>query len=249
MITIVTALYNINREREGDGRPFHDYLKWLPETLSLSCNYVIYTEIGVVPYIPKQPNIKVVVTSPDEIPLYHKQGHIQSILSDRTYLSQIKHPTRVECVLPMYTVIQYSKFEWLKRTIKENPFGSSFFFLMDAGCSRFFDGLSKSFPNHNNLPPKFLIQGNVNTNRIPIDEHYKWMSDCVLVGTFFGGPTEYVTKVSDLTLKFLQEEMLDKNMINNEQIALAFICKREPSLFNIYIKLNGQHLPVLKILE
>jgi hypothetical protein len=75
------------------------------------------------------------------------------------------------------------------------------------------------------------------------------MSDCVLVGTFFGGPTEYVTKVSDLTLKFLQEEMLDQNMINNEQIALAFICKREPSLFNIYIKLNGQHLPVLKILE
>jgi hypothetical protein len=149
----------------------------------------------------------------------------------------------------MYNVIQYSKFEWLKRTIQENPFNSLYFFWMDAGCSRFFDGLANTFPNVNKLPPKFLIQGNVNTNNIPIDENYKWMSDCVLVGTFFGGPTEYVTKVSDLTLKFLQEEMLDKNMINNEQIAVAFICKREPSLFNIYIKLNGQHLPVLKILE
>jgi hypothetical protein len=248
MTTIVTSLYNINREKEGDGRPFDDYLKWLPKTLSLSANYVIYTESNVVPYIPKLPNIKVVVTSPEEIPLYHKREDIQSILSDINYRSQIKNPKRVECVLPMYTIIQYSKFEWLKRTIKENPFNSDYFFWMDAGCSRFFDNLPNSFPNPDKLPPKFLIQGNANTNRIVIDDSYKWMSDCVLVGTFFGGHYEYVTKVSDLTLQFLQEEMLDQNMINNEQIALAYICKRNPSLFNVYIHLNGQHLPVLKIL-
>lgn len=248
MTTVVTALYNINREEKGDGRPFRDYLKWFPETLSLSCNYVIYTESSVVPYIPQKPNIKVIVTSPDQIPLYDKCGAIRSILNNPEYLQKIKNPNRVECVLPMYNIIQYSKFEWLKRTIKENPFDSEYFFWMDAGCSRFFGDLPKSFPNSDKLPSKFLIQGNYNTNRIPIDENYKWMSDCVLVGTFFGGHHIYVTQVSDLTLKFLQEEMLNKNMVNNEQIALAYICKRNPSLFNVYIQLNEEHLPILKIL-
>ena len=246
--TIVTALYNINRELKGDGRPFHNYLKWLPETLSLSCNYVVYTEIDLVPYIPEKPNIKVITTSINQIPLYNKLETIESILNDPDYLQKIKDPNRIECILPMYNIIQYSKFEWLKRTIKENPFNSDYFFWMDAGCSRFFNNLPNSFPNPDKLPPKFLIQGNVNTNRIVIDDSYKWMSDCVLVGTFFGGHYEYVTKVSDLTLQFLQEEMLDQNMINNEQIALAYICKRNPSLFNVYIQLNEQHLPVLKIL-
>jgi hypothetical protein len=248
MTTIVTALFDINRKQYGDGRSFEKYLEWLPETLSLSSNYVIYTEDKVVPYIPKKDNIKVIVSSLEEVPLYHKHDQIESILKNPEYLNKIKDPHRVECVLPLYNIIQYSKFEWLKRTIKENPFNSSYFFWMDAGCSRFFDNLPNSFPNPDKLPPKFLIQGNANTNRIVIDDSYKWMSDCVLVGTFFGGHYEYVTKVSDLTLQFLQEEMLDQNMINNEQIALAYICKRNPSLFNVYIQLNGQHLPVLKIL-
>lgn len=248
MTTIVTALFDINRQQYGDGRSFEKYLEWLPETLSLSSNYVIYTEDKVVPYIPKKDNIKVIVSPLEEVPLYHKHDQIESILKNPEYLNKIKDPHRVECVLPLYNIIQYSKFEWLKRTISENPFNSQYFFWMDSGCSRFFNGLSSTFPNLNKLPPKFLIQGNVNTDRTPIDENYKWMSDCVLVGTFFGGPTKYVVEVSDLILKFLQEEMLDQNMINNEQIALAYICKRNLSLFNVYIHLNGQHLPLLKIL-
>ena len=61
MTTIVTALFDINRQQYGDGRSFEKYLEWLPETLSLSSNYVIYTEDKVVPYIPKKDNIKVIV--------------------------------------------------------------------------------------------------------------------------------------------------------------------------------------------
>lgn len=248
MTTIVTALFDINRKNLGDGRSFEKYIDWLPSTLSLSTNYVIYTEEKVLPYIPKKDNIKVVISTLDKIPLYNKHDQIASILKNPEYLNKIKDANRVECVLPLYNIIQYSKFEWLKQTITENPFDSQYFFWMDAGCSRFFDGLSTSFPNHSKLPSKFMIQGNINTNRIPIDENYKWLSDCVLVGTFFGGPTKYVIEVSNLTLKFLQEEMLNKDMINNEQIALAYIFKYNPSLFNIYVRLNGKHLPILKSL-
>ena len=244
--TIVTALYDINRQTKGDGRTFDQYLKWLPQTLSLSSNYVIYTEEKVVPYIPKKPNIKIVV---DSIPLQHLVPKIQSILDDPTYRSKIKDPNRVECILPEYNVIQYSKFEWLKKSINDNLFDSTHFFWMDAGCSRFFNGLSGTFPNPEKLPSKFLIQGNINTNRIIVDEEYKWKSDCVLVGTFFGGPEKHVRQVSDLTLNFLENEMLNQNMINNEQIALAYIHNRHAYLFDIYVRLVAGHLPILDFLS
>ena len=37
----------------------------------------------------------------------------------------------------MYSIIQYSKFEWLCKAVEMNPFGSDHFFWMDAGSSRF----------------------------------------------------------------------------------------------------------------
>ena len=124
MTTIVTALYDINRETEGDGRAFKDYLAWLPETLSLDTNYVIYTEEKVIPYIPLKPNIKINVTTIDKIPLYSLIPKIKSTLDNSYYKKKIQDPNRVECKLPLYNVIQYSKFIWLKDAIQKNPFNS-----------------------------------------------------------------------------------------------------------------------------
>ena len=78
-----------------------------------------------------------------------------------------------------------------------------------------------------------------------IDE-YKWDSNCILVGTLFGGRGKVVSRVSDLVINILEKEMLNLNMVNNEQIALAILFKRNPELFSIYINLNGGHLPLFK---
>ena len=53
-------------------------------------------------------------------------------------------------------------------------------------------------------------------------EKYKWDNNCILVGTLFGGKGDVVSVVSDLTVKILEEEMLENGMVNNEQIALLF---------------------------
>lgn len=249
MITFVTALYDIQRETNGDGRKFADYLNWLPLTLNCNCNYIIFTEEKVIPYIPKKNNIKIITTKLEEIPLFYLKDKINSILTNQEYKLKIQDNKRIECVLDLYNIIQYSKFEWLKKSIEFNPYESDYFFWIDAGCSRFFDDLQSSFPNLNKMPIKFLIQGNINTNKINIDEDYKWRSDCVLVGTFFGGSKNFVKSVSNEVLNFLYNEMLCKNMINNEQIALAFIKKNKPDLFDVYINLNGHHLPLLKYLQ
>jgi hypothetical protein len=249
MITFVTALYDINRETQGDGRRFDDYLAWLLQTLTTKANYIIYTESKVVPYLPKQNNIKVIVTDVEDIPLYSLKKKMDTILTNPNYLSKMQDTSRVECKLSMYNIIQYSKFEWLKEAINYNPFNSEYFFWIDAGCSRFFAGLSEDFPNPNKMPQKFYIQGNMNTGNILINEDYKWMSDCVLVGTFFGGYKHYVKNVCNLVIDYLINEMLFEDMINNEQIALAMVWNKRPELFDVYINLDGTHLPILKTLN
>lgn len=250
MITFVTALYDIQRENNGDGRKFSDYIDWILRTINTQANYVIYTERKVEKYLPKNEKIKIIVTDLEDTPLYSLKEKIDEILNDKFYINNIQDPQRIECNLSLYNIIQYSKFAWLKEAINYNYFNSDYFFWIDAGCSRFFNNLSENFPNYTNiLDKKFYIQGNINTGNIEINEDYKWRSDCVLVGTFFGGKKTYVTKVSNLVIDFLINEMLFKNMINNEQIALAFIQKKHPELFNVYIKIDGNHLSILQTLN
>ena len=42
--TVVTALYDIGREKNGDGRTIDQYLKWFDKTLDLNVPVVVYTE-------------------------------------------------------------------------------------------------------------------------------------------------------------------------------------------------------------
>ena len=43
-VTVVTGLYNINRETNGDGRKIADYITWLKKTMRLNVPMVIYCE-------------------------------------------------------------------------------------------------------------------------------------------------------------------------------------------------------------
>ena len=42
--TLVTALYDINRENDGDGRKFSEYLSWFKETLKIPTSMVVYVD-------------------------------------------------------------------------------------------------------------------------------------------------------------------------------------------------------------
>ena len=249
---VVTALFDIGREKFGDGRSTDQYLSWFEKTLKLNSRMVVYTEEKFKSFIeerrdPKHTKIK--IQNLEEIPMYKHREKIGQILRDPVYLSKIKDNSRIECILDLYNVIQYSKFGWIQEEIREGT-NSDFYFWMDAGCSRFFSDadLSQDWPNLKKIDPdKFIIQGNINTSQIypSMDiEKYKWDNNCILVGTLFGGKGDVVSRVSDLIIKIFEEEMLEKGIVNNEQIALAIIFKRNPELFSAYINLNGGHLPL-----
>ena len=247
--TLVTALYNINRENQGDGRKWQDYINWLRATLQLKSNFIVFTEPNVADEIPRSDNIKIVTMPLENIPFYDLRSKIQSIINSEDFLNKIEFPERVECKLALYNIVLLAKLEWLRMTINSNPFNTDCFFWIDAGASRFFDDLDLSKPFPLQLPSKFLIQGNVNTSRVLVDNDFKWSGTAVLVGTFFGGLKDYVIQVADKMQEVLYTDYITHNVINIDQNAFAIVQKRYPELFEVYIELNGKHLPILKCMQ
>ena len=170
-VTIVSALFNIERI---DGRPWEEYLKWFGEFLKLKTPMVLFVSEDLVEFIEERRNdmegvlTEIIVRTNEEIPYYNLQDKIQNILDDNDYKTSIEDPTRIECKQAMYSVIQYSKFPWLKEAVAKNPFDSDYFFWLDAGGSRFFGlyDLEKEYPSKTALKSLkdmgdcFLIQMN-----------------------------------------------------------------------------------------
>jgi hypothetical protein len=253
-IKIVTALFDIGRHDLGDGRTIEEYLKWFDVTLKIKCPMIVYTEEKFKKFVTDRrdpSNTEIIIQKLEETPAYRYLNDIERIIHDPVYLSKINDPSRIECKLGLYNVIQYSKFGWLKKS-SENGRESDFYFWMDAGCSRFFEDfdLNSSWPNHSNMIyDKLMIQGNANTERLYLlldAESYKWDSNCILVGTLFGGSRKIIYTMYDLIIDVLEKDMIMCNTVNNEQIALGMIFKKFPDLFSVYIKPNSGHLPIFK---
>jgi hypothetical protein len=253
-VKIVTALFDIGREKSGDGRSVEQYLDWFSKTLDINCYMEIYTEEKFKKFIEEKRNpelTKIIIQNIEDVPAYKYRERISDIINSESYLSRIKDKSRIECRLDLYNVIQYSKFGWLKNSISSGK-EDDFYFWMDAGCSRFFDGFDtkNDWPILKNIPDdKFVVQGNYNTSVIYPDmdiNSYKWENNCILVGTLFGGNGNIVSGVSDMVMEIMEKDMLDECTINNEQIALGILYKRMPSIFSVYIDLSGGHLPIFK---
>ena len=153
--TIVTALFDIKRESIEDGRTMDQYLIWFKETLKMNCPMVIFIEKQFEDFVhlhrPREYQTHIIVQTLRDVFYFKYRDDIDEIIHSESYRKRISHPNRIECNLAEYNVIQYSKFDWLKRTIDLNPFASTYFFWMDAGCSRFFldTNISRRWPNSN----------------------------------------------------------------------------------------------------
>lgn len=257
-VKIVTALFDIKRDINGDGRKIEDYLQWISNTLKLKADFVIFTEKKFYDFIyncrknsPYQTNI--LVQDLEEIPFYNNLERIKNIFQSNEYLSKIKDSKRIECYLPEYNLIQYSKFGWIKQA--SNMFKEyDYFFWMDAGCSRFFEDfdLNNEWPNVKKLiDDKIQIQANNNFNIIfpgLNESEYMWDNNSILVGTLFGmhrNIIEYVfEKINDIFDFFIES-----NCVNNEQIALAIFAKRHVEKVDIHVYGGYTHLPFFKNLK
>lgn len=263
-ITLVSAFFDINRETLGDGRRLEEYMEWIKRTLQLNCNLYIITEARFIDFMksnrPSEYQVRTYYKADTlENAMYYKYlPRMREIINSPEYKSRIMHPDRVECKLPEYNVIQYSKFGWLLDAIKDNPFKSDYFFWVDIGISRFFENmdLSIEYPRSNiiqklNLPEckdKFIIHQRHDLQKFPIDNNFIWRSDNLLKGGIFGGSSQVINNISEKLEKVFNDVMLDNNCVNNEQLGLTIVWNNNKELFHLIPDNLIKQIDILKFI-
>jgi len=233
-MTMVTAFFDIHRDTKGDGRTLGEYLQWIEKTLQLNCNLFIVTEAKFVPFMrEKSPRAYILEDTLENASYYKYLPRMKEILKSDAYKQRIAHPQRVECILPEYNVIQYSKFGWLEKAMSLNPFQSDSFYWMDAGISRFFGNMDITLPYPRVIhTDQFIIQPREDVWSYVIDDSFLWKADNLFKGGMFGGNAKIVSEIGKKVEEVFQT-MLSHEQMNNEQLAIALVWKKYPELFHL----------------
>ena len=254
-VTVVSALFNIDRV---DGRKWDEYLKWFDKTLQLKVPMILFITEDLVEFVEERRGdlpTELIVDTIDDIPYYHLKDEIQDILDSEEYKENISDPDRIECKQAMFSVIQYSKFPWIKYAVEKNPHDTDYFFWLDAGGSRFFDNfdLTEQWPSKEacksleEMGESFLLQMNCDYypdlyNADELDLDYLYDNRSYVLGSLFGGHKNKIPSVCDLVEDVLINEMINKKNVNNEQIALGYIIKKYSDEFSLYERTTGKHM-------
>ena len=258
-VTLVTALYDINRSKEGDGRTFDEYLSWFKETLKVKTPMVIFVDESLEDFVldcRKGLPTKLISQSIEEVPYYPLNDKIQSVLDMDSYKQKMGCPDRVECKMSLYNVIIYSKFPWVKRVVEENPFDTEYFMWMDAGLSRFFGphGVSTAHPYPSpdavetllSCRDSILIQASMSyypdlVNASECTEETFWDARSWVMAGLWGGGASVMNWFCDAMDDLLRHKMLDNDVINNEQVAMAYLYKNFDDKFAVFENHAHQH--------
>jgi hypothetical protein len=258
--TIVTCFFDINRAEKGDGRTMDEYKSWIKRSLQLNCQLYVVTEEKFKDFFienrPKDYAMELKVISFQELHYSKYLEKMQEISQSVFFRNKVAHPNRVECILPEYNVIQYSKFHCLQMAMEENPFQSEFFFWMDAGASRFFYDMDirRTFPSQgvmnilNQRRGLFIAQHRWDLESYVIDDHFVWKADNLIYGGMFGGSSDVIRAISEKIECILVEKMLAQGNINNEQLALAMTWKDNRHMFDLYCHQSSPMI-LLKLLS
>tara|TARA_Y200000002_G_scaffold54749_1_gene40104 strand:+ start:6822 stop:7631 length:810 start_codon:yes stop_codon:yes gene_type:complete len=245
--TLVTALYDINRENDGDGRKFSEYLSWFKETLKIPTSMVVYVDPSLVDFVSESRKglpTKIISQKLEEVPYYFLKNNIENIINSSEYKERISDPKRLECTNSLYSIIIFSKFQWVKRAIEEDHFNSDVFLWLDAGLSRLFYEvpLTNLYPSVNALgafksnKDTAIIQTSMSyypdlVNANGCSEEYFWDNRSWVMAGLWGGYKQPMIKFCDLIDETFQHKMIGNGIVNNEQIAMAYVYKNNPELF------------------
>jgi hypothetical protein len=230
-----------------DGRKMDDYYQWLQNLAAVrTLPMAVYTS-AAVPYGVKamlRADNLVAHTTVElhDLRVWSRRPLIASILDDPQWRASIPHPGDICMRHPDYNIVQYAKFEFLMRTIKRNPFGSTHFVWLDAGITRHLndEALQKAavpllFEGDKLYigcsPSAALVQ---NGTRM-LGPSFVGTNENILVGTVFGGSEQAVTSLCRKTFWALDQLMLANHRVDNEQIAMALVLQHYPRLFRLVV--------------
>ena len=238
-ITLVTCLYQIETNRHN----FSDYLKWIDNLLQINKPIVFYT----------QPNLSNTLKSKRPKMLEKKTIWIEKDFSNLYsyihYLKQFRETYFIDKAKYKHTVDLYiiwsEKMNFLKESIQNNYFNTTYFFWVDAGLFR-----KKNMKKYINYwpsihkikkDPRVILNGIREINKEELNNlmkfdpifHAKFMNDPNVAAGFFGGSSYNILKFIKYYYEIL-ELFYEKNIfIGSEQNIYALIGKLHPEIATI----------------
>lgn len=257
-VTVVTGLFNINREQLGDGRKWNDYLLWFTQTLRLNVPMVVFCEKDTYDKIKNvrknYPLTHYIIKDRNNLFYMKYKNKVSEIVKNEEYRKKIKGINRLEVKHPVYNLIIMNKFKFLKEAAHKNYFNSKQFLWVDAGCSRFFEDYKleqlQKWPNTNKLKENKLniqIKSSLIKSNLNFDEMI-YECDHYTTATIYGGTKDVIDHMEKRVFEIF-EKMINNNCINNEQVVMGIIFKENPSLFNGFLNTTSKHLPYFKYLS
>lgn len=249
-ITIVTALYNIQRDSFKEwGRDWNIYLNWFKNCLSLKCRMIIFVEEDMKSFVEENrkksdPNLDetfIKICKLEDSPYYRYKDKMLEVMQSPQFKDGLKWKDVPEYNYPLYNIVTYSKLFFMREASKINPFQSDYFLWVDAGCM------------HNNFPPHYYGSEFPNTNKLTRLTQDKIYITCrstpqssdLNLNTFLkshtnrfaafviGSNVENINFMDDFLHAFLRD-ILNNNLIDCEQSALAICYLKNPEKFNLF---------------
>jgi len=234
-VTCVTAFYDIGREAI-DGRSIMDYKSYLIKTLQcITAPFVLFLDptLGwkdeLLHIRSSVGPIQIIELPFSETIMWIYKDQIESILKSTPHIN----PKDITNLLPEYTIIQYNKFDFLERAISENPFNSQHFCWLDAGISRFIDS-TKKYMSKNIVTAHFNVVTTYSSIPTLQPDTYIGTNTCILKGTCLYMSSSIFQEVKNEVMRIWKDEMIAKDRIDNEQIALALAYQTIPHIFKLH---------------
>jgi len=255
-ITIVTGLWNINRDglSEGWSRSYQHYLDNFSKLLELPNNMIIFGDSDLEEFVfskRNHDNTQFIVRSPDWF-----KGHffdeIQKIRTNEDWLSQagwLRESTQAR--LEMYNPLVMSKPFLLNDARVFDKFNSSHLFWLDAGIT---NTVHPGYFTHDKVLEKLDNINKLSFIAFPYDAEgeihgfeYKKLCELaggkkvnkVLRGGFFGGPKEEIPNFNTLYYD-LMGTTLKSGYMGTEESLFSILAYRHPDMIQYFeIEQNG----------
>ncbi len=240
----ITGFMDIGRENQGDGRSALEYKDWLLETLrTLPDPCLLFLDARYWSWRADILDVRkdvgpVAVIAWHELPLISYRAKVEDIITHMTHnQSSVKHPRDVTNRVPEYSLLVLGKFAMMLRIASHLHLNDDDVVAwVDAGISRFFP-TKKRFRLDRPNRVKFCAKADFSANRpklghIVVNE-YIGSNECVVQGGTLTSPLGTLRDVEESVMRVFRDEMLAKNKIDNEQVALTVLAQERPEWFEL----------------
>ena len=247
-LTVVSAYFDISRT----ARPKEQYFKWIPETAKINAPFVFFTQARfkniIKDLFPKNKELKIICIELENLYFYQDIDLIKKIHASDYYKRVIQAPDRIECYNPLYSIVQFSKFEFLLKSARANYFNSKKFLWIDAGINRYWDkwGHGDRELTAGILPEdKFYItlEKTRYNNSCFMQKNYSilFQPRSFVLGGLFGGSLKSIEIMVEKIKNKWKWMLNEQKIVTNEQFALLIEFFENPQLFHYKEIQNAHH--------